>query len=249
MEIEILTLFPEMFPGPLGHSMVQKAVDNGLLTIKTHDLRDYTTDKHRVTDDYPFGGGGGMVLKPEPLYAAIKDISSGSPPAEVILMTPIGRKFDQATARELVEIDRILIVCGHYEGIDERVREDCIDREISVGDYVLSGGELPAMLVVEAVMRCIPGALGDPMGMENDSFASGILDYPHYTRPAEFQGRSVPEVLLSGHHENIDRWRRKEALRRTLERRPDLLENVWLTDEDEKMLEEIRREAGQEDDR
>ena len=239
MRFDILTLFPDMFVGPFAESIIQRAQEAGLVSIALHNIRDYATDKHRVTDDYPYGGGGGMVMKPEPIFAAVEAILGPDPRATgvpIVLLTPQGRLFNQEVAQELARRERILLICGRYEGVDERVREFLATDEISIGDYVLSGGELAAMVIVDAVTRLLPGALGDPAGALDDSHAMGLLEYPHYTRPAEFRGWRVPEVLLSGNHGEIARWRRQEALRRTLARRPDLLARAPLTAKDREFL-------------
>ncbi len=239
MRFDILTLFPDMFVGPFAESIIQRAQEAGLVSIALHNIRDYATDKHRVTDDYPYGGGGGMVMKPEPIFAAVEAILGPAPRATgvpIVLLTPQGRLFNQEVAQELARRERILLICGRYEGVDERVREFLATDEISIGDYVLSGGELAAMVIVDAVTRLLPGALGDPTGALDDSHAMGLLEYPHYTRPAEFRGWRVPEVLLSGNHGEIARWRRQEALRRTLARRPDLLARAPLTAKDREFL-------------
>jgi tRNA (guanine37-N1)-methyltransferase len=239
MRFDILTLFPDMFVGPFAESIIQRAQEAGLVSIALHNIRDYATDKHRVTDDYPYGGGGGMVMKPEPIFAAVEAILGPDPRATgvpIVLLTPQGRLFNQEVAQELARRERILLICGRYEGVDERVREFLATDEISIGDYVLSGGELAAMVIVDAVTRLLPGALGDPTGALDDSHAMGLLEYPHYTRPAEFRGWRVPEVLLSGNHGEIARWRRQEALRRTLARRPDLLARAPLTAKDREFL-------------
>lgn len=234
MHFDILTLFPSMFEGPFGESIMKRAIEAGLVSIAIYNIRDYATDKHQVTDDYPYGGGGGMVMKPEPIFAAVEavlgDVEPGSVP--VILLTPQGRLFTQEVARELAVHPRLVLICGHYEGVDERVRQYLASDEISIGDYVLTGGELAAMVIVDAVTRLVPGVLGDPSAVFEDSHARGLLEYPHYTRPSVFRGWAVPEVLLSGHHAEIVRWRRREALRRTWERRPDLLERADLSEED-----------------
>ncbi len=254
MRFDVLTTFPEMFAPVLGASIIKRAQDAGIVTIAVHDLRRWATDKHKTTDDAPFGGGAGMVMKPEPFFTAVAELlgpgSAGisvvqelAPTTEIILLTPQGEPFTQALARELSNKDHLILLCGHYEGVDERVRTHLATREISIGDYVLTGGELPAMVVVDAVTRLLPGALGAEEAAESDSFADGLLEYPHYTRPADFRGWTVPEVLLSGHHEQIRRWRRKEALRRTLRRRPELLTTAQLTEEDRKLLREIEAEA------
>jgi tRNA (guanine37-N1)-methyltransferase len=237
MRIDVVTLFPRMFAGPLAESMLRVAQDRGAVTIRLIDLRDYTQSRHRVADDYPFGGGGGMVLKPEPLFAAVDALRG--PASRVVLLCPQGPTFGQATAARLAGVAHLVLLCGHYEGVDERVREHLVDEELSIGDYVLTGGELPALVVLDAVVRLLPGVLGDPAGPAKDSFAGGRLDYPQYTRPAEFRGFAVPEVLLSGDHQQIARWRRREALRRTLARRPDLLTAAPPTDEERQWLAEF----------
>lgn len=227
MRFDVLTLFPSMFEGPLQESILKRAIETGRLTVAIHNIRDYTTDKHHVTDDVPYGGGGGMVMKPEPLFAAVESVLGSYSPASkptVILLTPQGRLFNQAVARELAAHDRLVLICGRYEGVDERVRQFLATDEISIGDYVLTGGELPAMILIDAVTRLLPGVLGDPGATLDDSHVEGLLEYPHYTRPAEFRGHAVPEVLLSGHHAQVEHWRREQSLRRTWERRPDLME-------------------------
>src|SRR6059036_1180974 len=230
MKIDVLTLFPEMFRGPLDVSMVQRAREIGQLDLRITDLRDYAHDRHKTVDDRPFGGGPGMVLKPEPIFEAVEDLADEK--TRVILMAPAGRLFDQALARELSRKEHLLFICGSYEGVDERVREALVDDEISIGDYVLTNGGLPAMVVIEAVTRLLPGVLGDEQSAVDESFSHGLLEYPHYTRPAEFRGMKVPEVLLSGHHAEIEKWRAAQARRRTAERRPDLLKR---TTDDEDM--------------
>ncbi len=241
MRIDVLTTFPGMFPGVLEESILQRAQAAGIVTITVHDLRDYTTDRHRTTDDAPFGGGVGMVMKPEPFFRAVEAIR-GPAPAEVILLAPQGQRFDQPLARELATRDHLLLLCGHYEGVDDRVRQGLATMTLSLGDYVLTGGELAALVVIDAVTRLLPGALGAEEGAHTDSFGDGLLEYPQYTRPAEFQGQPVPETLLSGHHEAIRRWRRKESLRLTRSLRPDLLAAATLTKEDHKLLREIEEE-------
>jgi tRNA (guanine37-N1)-methyltransferase len=237
MRIDVVTLFPRMFAGPLAESMLRVAQERGAVTIRLIDLRDYTESRHRVADDYPFGGGGGMVLKPEPLFAAVDALRG--PASRVVLLCPQGPTLVQPTAARLARGEHLILLCGHYEGVDERVREHLVDEELSIGDYVLTGGELPALVVMDAVVRLLPGVLGDPAGPANDSFAGGRLDYPQYTRPAEFRGLAVPDVLLSGDHQRIARWRRREALRRTLARRPDLLAAAPPTDEERQWLAEL----------
>jgi tRNA (guanine37-N1)-methyltransferase len=221
MKIDVLTLFPAMFAGPLDESIIQRARTTGLLDLKVHNLRDWTHDRHKTVDDRPFGGGPGMLLKPEPLFEAIEDLQRKG--TRVILLSPAGRKFNQAIARELAEQKHLLLVTGHYEGFDERVREKLADDELSIGDYVLTNGALPAMVVIDAVARLLPGVLGDDESSRDESFSQGQLEYPQYTRPAEFHGMKVPEMLLSGNHAKIEKWRREQAKQRTKERRPDLL--------------------------
>jgi len=242
MRFDIFTLFPEMFAGVFDTSILKRARDARLVEIFLHDIRAFTTDKHHVTDDYAYAGGGGMVLKPEPIFAAVETVLGAPPRVPVILLTPQGRVFNQTIARELAQHPHIALICGHYEGVDERVREHLATDEISIGDYVLTGGEIPAMVIVDAVARLIPGVLGHPTAATNDSHASGLLEGPQYTRPAEFRGWKVPEILLSGHHAQVEKWRRREALRRTFERRPDLLARANLTDEDRAFLATLQAE-------
>ncbi len=237
MRIDILTIFPGMFRGPFEESIVKRAVEKGLVQIFLHDIRDYASDRHRTVDDYTFGGGQGMLMKPEPLFAAVDDVQSQAPErGPVVLLTPQGRLFDQEVAVELARQERLIVICGHYEGVDARVHEHLATDEISIGDYVLSGGELAAMVVADAVVRQIPGALGSPLSSADDSFAQGLLEHPQYTRPAEFRGMSVPEMLLSGNHGEIARWRRQQSLLRTARRRPDLLARIELTEEEKQWL-------------
>lgn len=241
VRFDILSIFPEMFEGPLSSSLIQKALDRKIINICVHDIRRYATDKHRMTDDYPYGGGGGMVMKVEPVARALDDIVPSECDCQVILMTPQGETFSQKIAEELARCDRIVIICGHYEGIDERIREHLIDREISIGDYVLTGGELPSMILVDAVSRLVPDVLGNDESALFDTFATGLLEHPQYTRPREYRAWTVPEVLVSGDHKKIDHWRRKKSLERTLKRRPDLLETAPLSEEDLRLLEEIKK--------
>jgi tRNA (guanine37-N1)-methyltransferase len=241
MHFDIFTLLPEIFPPYLQSSILQKAAARGLLEFSIHNIRDYTHDKHHTTDDVPYGGGGGMVMKPEPVFEALESVLGAPPSCPIIMLTPQGRVFNQQIARELSGFERIALVCGRYEGIDERIREHIITDEISIGDYVLTGGELPALIMVDAISRHIPGVLGDPTGADDDSHASGLLEYPHYTRPPEFRGWKVPEVLLSGDHGKIARWRREQSLQRTLARRPDMFEKVELTKEDRKFLKTLEQ--------
>ncbi|MFQ5596250.1 MAG: tRNA (guanosine(37)-N1)-methyltransferase TrmD, partial [Anaerolineae bacterium] len=230
MRFDIFTLFPEMFIGPFQESIIKRALENDLVQIAVHDIRAYTRDRHHTTDDTPYGGGGGMVMKPEPIFSAVEDVlAEAVRESPIVLLTPQGRRFTQQIARELAEEERLALICGHYEGVDERVRQHLATHEISIGDYVLTGGELPAMVIVDAVTRLLPRVLGEPSAAEADSYATGLLEHPHYTRPYDFRGWAVPDILLSGHHAEVERWRRREALRRTWERRPDLLDQADLT--------------------
>lgn len=245
MRIDAVTIFPGMLEGPLADGIVQRARDAALVQIQVHDLREFTDDRHRSVDDAPFGGGPGMVMKAEPFFRAVETLkapASGGKGA-VVLLSPRGRRFDQPTARRYALLDQLLLLCGRYEGVDERVAETLADEELSLGDFVLTGGETAALAVIEAVVRLIPGALGDEDSAESDSFEGGLLDWPHYTRPSEWRGRSVPQVLLSGDHGRIRRWRRKESLRATRARRPDLLATAPLGPEDQALLREIEDEA------
>lgn len=239
LHFDLFTILPGLFPPYLNESILQRAQTNGLLRVVVHDIRAYTTDKHHMTDDTPYGGGGGMVMKPEPVFAAVEAVLGEQPDCPIILMTPQGRRFTQSVAQELSELPRVALICGRYEGYDERIREHLVTDELSIGDFVLTGGELPALMVVDAVARLLPGVLGDPDGAADDSFASGLLEYPHYTRPADFRGWQVPEVLLSGNHAEINKWRRQQALLRTWRKRPDLLDEIELTKEDRKFLEKL----------
>ncbi len=242
MHIDILTLFPQMFPGPFGASILKRAIDRNMVSIDIHNIRDYTHDKHHTVDDYPYGGGAGMVLKPEPIFEAVESIKSdiyrekrgGELP--IILLTPQGRLFSQQIALELSRYSHLILICGRYEGVDERVREHLVTDEISIGDYVISGGELAAMVVVDAVVRLLPGVLGSETSTLDDSHSNGLLEYPQYTRPAVYRGWSVPEVLLSGNHAQIAKWRREQAIIRTLERRPELLDKAELNPEERQLL-------------
>ncbi len=242
MEVHIVTLFPDLFASPLKESILGKAIDRGVVDVAVHDLRDHAQDKHRTADDAPYGGGAGMVLKPEPIIRALRAIEAEAGPATVVLLTPQGIPFSQALAQRLSKEERIVLLCGRYEGVDERIRLHFTDLEISIGDYVLMGGEIPALVVLDATVRLVPGVVGEERSIQEDSFQTGLLDHPHYTRPAEAEGHKVPEVLISGNHEAIRRWRRKESLRRTRSRRPDLLETAPLTDEDVELLAEIEAE-------
>jgi tRNA (guanine37-N1)-methyltransferase len=240
VKIDIVTIFPKMVETPLAEGIVGRAIASGRLDVRVHDLRDHTTDRHRVVDDAPYGGGPGMVLKPEPLFRAVEHIvASRGEPGAVLVTSPDGDRFTHAIAERLSRLDHIVVLCGRYEGIDERVQANLATEALSIGDYVLSGGELPALVIVDAVARLVPGVVGDDASVARDTFARGLLDYPQYTRPAEFRGWSVPGVLMSGHHDEIERWRRREALRRTLARRPDLLERTTLDDADARLLQEL----------
>ena len=242
MEFDVFTLLPEVFPPYLNSSILQRARQHGLIDVRVHNIRDYATTRHHVTDDEPYGGGGGMVMKVEPVFAAVESVLAERGECPVILLTPQGRVFNQTIAFELARHPHIALLCGRYEGIDERIREHLVTDEISIGDYVLTGGELPAMILIDALSRLLPGVLGDPDGAMDDSHATGLLEYPHYTRPPEFRGWGVPEVLISGDHARITRWRREQSLRRTLKRRPDLIDKAPLDDMDRKILNKISGE-------
>jgi tRNA (guanine37-N1)-methyltransferase len=241
LTIDIVTIFPRMVQGPLAEGIVGRAIERGLIDVRVHDLRDHTTDRHRVVDDVPFGGGPGMVLKAEPLFRAVDAIRQvRGEPSTVILTSPDGVRFTHLEARRLSAMSHLVILCGRYEGVDERVRQHLATEELSIGDYVLSGGELPALVIVDAAARFVPGVVGDTASVGGDTFERGLLDFPQYTRPADFRGWAVPPVLLSGHHAEIDRWRRREALRRTIDRRPDLLGDVSALEAgDRELLEEL----------
>jgi tRNA (guanine37-N1)-methyltransferase len=243
MRIDLLTLFPEFFESPLNQSMLRRAQAMGKVSFRVLNLRDYANDRHKVSDDRPFGGGPGMVMKPEPLVAAIRRVREEDPEVRVIFLAPSGRLFDQEMAVELAQVPSLLLICGHYEGVDERVRS-FIDAEISIGDFILTGGEIPALVVVDAVTRLIPGVLGGEGATEDESFQTGLLEYPHYTRPRDFEGLTVPEVLLSGDHARIARWRREQALKRTQALRPDLLEKAPLSSEDQEFLAKLPEASG-----
>lgn len=249
MRIDIITIFPEMFTGPFSCSIINRAREAGILEINTVNPRDFTTDKHRIVDDYPFGGGAGMIMKPEPLFAAVEHVVSHSPAGErrIILTDPRGTVFNQEKAKCLAKFAHLIIICGHYEGVDERVRRHLIDEAVSIGDYVLTGGELPAMVITDAVARLLPGVLGAAGAAQEDSFFHGLLEYPQYTRPRVFRSWEVPQVLLSGDHGRIAQWRRREALRETFRQRPDLLSRVDLSLEDQRLLAEIQAEEAKKD--
>jgi len=239
MRFDIFSLFPEVFHPYLSTSILKRAQESDTLEIHAHNIRDWALDKHHTTDDTPYGGGGGMVMKPEPIFAAVESILGSPPICPVILLSPQGRTFTQQMAFELVKSPHLALVCGRYESVDERIRQHLVTNSISIGDYVLTGGELPALVLIDAVTRLLPGVLGDPHAPINDSHASGLLEYPHYTRPPEFRGWKVPEMLLSGNHAAIDQWRRQKALQRTFEHRPDLLTHADLSQEDLAFLEEL----------
>ncbi len=243
MRFDILTLFPNMFSSPLRESILGKAIEKGLIQIRTINIRDFALDKHQVVDDTPYGGGQGMVMKVEPIARAIEWVKSQNPSAWTIYLTPQGKQFNQDICQKLSSRSHLILLCGRYEGVDERVRELFVDEEISIGDYVLTGGELAAMVIIDAVSRLLPGVLGSDRSAEEDSFFNSLLEYPQYTRPFDFRGSLVPEVLLSGNHLAISLWRRKEALKRTLVRRPDLLAKAKLSNEEQKLLEEILQES------
>ncbi len=266
MQFEVFTLLPEIFPPYLDNSIMKRARERGLIHVRVHNIRDYTHDKHHTTDDTPYGGGGGMVMKPDPVFEAIESVlglhapsdysldgtpaeafdqTQGKPdfPIPIILLTPQGRVFNQGIAQELSEHPRIVLLCGRYEGIDERIREHLVTDEISIGDFVLTGGELPALILIDAISRLLPDVLGDPTGAQDDSHAMGLLEYPHYTRPPEFRGWKIPEVLLTGAHAKIDKWRREQALLRTFNKRPDMLEKADLSKEDRKFVESLKAKS------
>ena len=242
MIADVITIFPELVEAALAAGVVGRARERGVVDIRVRNLRDYTDDRHRTVDDMPYGGGPGMVMKPEPIVRAIEAIAvERGAPSAVVLVTPQGRMLTHAIAEEMSRMDRLILLCGRYEGVDERVAEMVVTHEVSIGDYVLTGGELPALVVLDAVTRLVPGVVGDAGSVEADSFARGLLDHPHYTRPAVFRGQAVPDVLVSGHHGAIEQWRLSERVRRTLDRRPDLLETAALSDDERRELNELRR--------
>jgi tRNA (guanine37-N1)-methyltransferase len=252
VKFDVITIFPQMVRAAVGEGVVGRAIAEGILDIAVHDLRDYTDDRHRVVDDVPYGGGPGMVLKPEPIFRAVEGIRiRRGPPGAVIVTSPQGRVFTQREAERLADLAHVLIICGRYEGVDERVSEGLKAEELSIGDYVLTGGEPAAVVIVDAVARLVPGVVGDDTSIESESFARGLLDFPHYTRPAVFREHRVPDVLVSGHHGEIRAWRKREAIRRTLERRPELLTEARLDAEEQALLEELlwERRTGAEDGR
>lgn len=241
----VLTLFPEMIDAALSHSIIGRAVKEGIIDVEAVNIRDFSKDKHRHVDDYPYGGGAGMVMQPQPIYDAYKSIEKKAgklEKARVIYMSPQGKRFDQKMAEELSKEDSIILLCGHYEGVDERIIEEIVTDEISIGDFVLTGGELAAAAIIDAVSRLVPGVLNKEESYEVESFSDGLLEYPQYTRPPVFMGREVPEVLLSGHHANIDKWRREQSIIRTYQKRPDMLDKAVLSDKERKFLESIKKE-------
>jgi tRNA (guanine37-N1)-methyltransferase len=240
MVFDILTIFPEIFRSPLSESLIKKALDKGILQVRIWNLRDFAEDKHRTTDDYPYGGGAGMVMKADPIFRAVEEIKTNNPEARTLLLTPQGERFHQGLARGLSKQKHWILICGRYEGLDERVRLGVVDREISIGDYVLNGGEIPALVFLEVISRYVPGFLGSEQSVEEETFSDGLLEYPQYTRPPVIRGMEVPEVLLSGNHAEIKRWRRRESLKRTYLRRPDLLEKADLSEEDLEYLAELK---------
>ncbi len=242
MIFDVLTIFPGMFQSPLAESLLKKALDKGVLQVRVRNLRDFTEDKHRMTDDYPYGGGAGMVMKPEPIIRAVEEIKAEHSEARSVLLTPQGDLFHQETAREMSAHPHWILICGRYEGLDERVRLAAVDREISIGDYVLTGGEIPAMVLIDAISRYIPGVLGCAASVEEDSFSQGLLEYPQYTRPPDFRGWTVPDVLLSGNHAEIAAWRREQSVRRTAQRRPDLISKAELTETEMKLVQKLLQE-------
>lgn len=243
MHFDVFTLFPGVIQPYLDSSILQRARETNLIRVELHNIRDWTTDRHHVTDDAPYGGGGGMVMKAPPIFDAVESILGLPPACPLIYLSPQGREFTTSVARELALLPHVALLCGRYEGVDERVIEHLVTDQISTGDYVVTGGELPAMIVIDAVTRFIPGALGDPDGAYDDSFGNGLLEYPHYTRPEEFRGWKVPEELLSGNHALIARWRREQSLRKTLRNRPDLYSKVELSKEDEKLIKKIKEDG------
>jgi len=246
MVFDILTIFPEIFRSPLSESLIKKALDKGVLQVRIWNLRDFTEDKHRTTDDYPYGGGAGMVMKADPIFRAVEEIKANNPDARTLLLTPQGERFHQGLAKGLSEQKHWILICGRYEGLDERVRLGVVDREISIGDYVLNGGEIPALVFLEVISRYVPGFLGSEQSVEEETFSDGLLEYPQYTRPPVIRGMEVPEILLSGNHSEIKRWRRRESLKRTYLRRPDLLERADLSEEDLEYLAELKSQKARE---
>jgi len=244
MKIHVLSLFPDMFDGVFGSSILKKAQEKGAVELSVTDFRQFAVGKHNQVDDYPYGGGAGMVLKPEPFFDAVEALTEGRKKPRIILMDPQGERFSQAKAEELAQEEELILLCGHYEGYDERIRQHLVTDEISIGDFILTGGELAAMTIVDSVVRLLPGVLGNEDSPVKDSFSTGLLEHPHYTRPADYKGMKVPDVLLSGNHALIDRWREEQSILRTFERRPDLLETAPLSDHQKKYLEQLRKQKG-----
>lgn len=238
----VLTLFPEMIEGTLSHSITGRAIKDGVIGVEAVNIRDFTKDKHRHVDDYPYGGGAGMVMQPQPIYDAYKSIEEKTGKARVLYMSPQGKKFNQKMAEEFSKEDNLILLCGHYEGVDERIVEEIVTDEVSIGDFVLTGGELAAITIIDTVSRLVPGVLNKEESYENESFSDGLLEYPQYTRPPEFLGRTVPDVLLSGHHANIDKWRREQSIIRTYKKRPDLLSSAELTDKEKMFVKKLKKE-------
>ncbi|WP_099224343.1 tRNA (guanosine(37)-N1)-methyltransferase TrmD [Listeria costaricensis] len=247
MQIDILTLFPDMFSGVTGSSIIKKAIEKELVQVQVTDFRAYAEGKHQVVDDYPYGGGAGMLLKAQPLFDAVEAVKQAEKQPRVILMDPAGRPFNQALAEEFAEEEQLIFICGHYEGYDERIRTSLVTDEVSIGDYILTGGEIGAMAMMDSVIRLLPGALGNQESAVTDSFSTGLLEHPHYTRPSEFRGMKVPDVLLSGNHAKIAEWRHEESLKRTFQRRPDLLESYPLTEKDRALISDWQKEGAHDD--
>lgn len=244
MRFDVITIFPKLFRGVFEFGIISRAVEAGLIAIRVHDLRDYTHDRHRQVDDRPFGGGAGMVMKPEPLFRAVEAVTASAPDAKTVLLSPQGRLFNQSAAQEFAREAAVVLICGRYEGVDERVVEHLVSDEVSIGDYILSGGEIPAMVVIDAVSRLIPGALGSDESAVRESFSGWLLDHPQYTRPPEYRGMKAPDVLLGGNHAEIERWRRRKAIEKTLRRRPDLIDDREFASDERQEIEQVLKEIG-----